>query len=379
MTQPVRSTAAEPRPRAGAPTVAIVGAGVAGLACAQQLVARGVSVTVFEKSRGVGGRAATRRAAIGDGTLRFDHGAQYFTVRDAAFASEVRRLEEDGSAARWRGRIVVLDRGAVQDAGAPRVGPERWVALPGMSALGGALARGLDVRLGARATTLHADAAGWRVELEGGDSLGPFDAVAAAMPAPQAAALLAPAAPALARSAGGAVMTPCWSVMLGAARGLELPFDGAFVGGRAPAAAAAAPGSGAGGAAAGPGARSPLSWVARDSSKPGRAAVPGGVESWVLHATPEWSAAHLALAHDEVADRLVRAFAAEAGLAPIVPRYAAAHRWRFATPAAGLDEACLFDAAARVGACGDWCGGPRVEGAFLSGRALAAELLAALG
>ena len=61
------------------PTVAIVAAGMSGLACARTLTDQGYAVTVFEKSRGVGGRMATRRTQH---DITFDHGAQYFTTRD---------------------------------------------------------------------------------------------------------------------------------------------------------------------------------------------------------------------------------------------------------------------------------------------------------
>ena len=55
------------------PSVAIIGAGMSGLAAARVLSDAGYAVTIFEKSRGVGGRAATRRRA----GFIYDHGAQY--------------------------------------------------------------------------------------------------------------------------------------------------------------------------------------------------------------------------------------------------------------------------------------------------------------
>lgn len=65
------------------PRFAVVGAGLSGLMCARTLQDHGLDVTVFEKSRGLGGRMANRRA---EPNLRFDHGAQYFTARDHNFA-----------------------------------------------------------------------------------------------------------------------------------------------------------------------------------------------------------------------------------------------------------------------------------------------------
>jgi predicted NAD/FAD-dependent oxidoreductase len=75
---------------------------------------------------------------------------------------------------------------------------------------------------------------------------------------------------------------------------------------------------------------------------------------------------------------LITAFSEAVGR-PLPPTLTAAtHRWRYALPDPPLDTPCLFDAEARLGAGGDWCGGPRVEGAFLSGRALAERVLALL-
>jgi predicted NAD/FAD-dependent oxidoreductase len=59
----------------------------------------------------------------------------------------------------------------------------------------------------------------------------------------------------------------------------------------------------------------------------------------------------------------------------MTPIHLDAHRWRFALPLEPLPDPCLFDAGRRLAACGDWCGGPRIEGGFLSGRAAADQML----
>lgn len=339
--------------------VVVVGAGMSGLACACVLERRGHRVRVFDKARGPGGRMSTRRAA----TWRFDHGAQYFTVRDPRFRRQVDAWCRGGIVARWDGTIAVLgDRAArPRDAGGPGDDsshggsrgepstrpPERFVGVPSMSAVCRDLAAGLELALETRIAGLERVGGRWRLAADGSGDLGDCDAVVVSAPPPQAAELLVDAAPAMSARASGVEMTPCWAVMAGFAEPLRTAFDAAFVHG------------------------SPLGWVARNASKPSR---PAG-EAWVLHATPEWSGRHLELDRQDAARRLLAAFRNATGIPGTTPIHLDAHLWRFALPGP-LAEPCLFDAELRLAACGDWCGGPRVEGAFLSGCAAADRLLA---
>ncbi|MCG8587547.1 MAG: FAD-dependent oxidoreductase, partial [Pirellulales bacterium] len=97
--------------KASEETVAIIGAGISGLICARRLVDHGFSVTIFEKSRGTGGRMAVRRF---DGGVGIDHGAQYFTARDPVFQRQVTVWIDAGCAAQWNGRVVSLEGGRVE-------------------------------------------------------------------------------------------------------------------------------------------------------------------------------------------------------------------------------------------------------------------------
>ena len=108
---------------------AIIGAGIAGITCARTLVQAGHQVTVFEKSRGVGGRMSTRSTPFGS----FDHGTQYFTVRDARFTQAIETAP--GVCKPWSANAVrVLDAmGRVVEAALPHR-ESQWVAKPGMNA-----------------------------------------------------------------------------------------------------------------------------------------------------------------------------------------------------------------------------------------------------
>ncbi|HEU4536191.1 MAG TPA: FAD-dependent oxidoreductase [Polyangiaceae bacterium] len=355
-----------------APTfrVAVVGGGLAGLACAHALAGRGLAVALFDKGRAAGGRLAAR-ATPGQ---TFDLGAQYFTVRDEHFARRARLWRTAGACAPWAGRIVALDGAG----GPPRpVEPiERWVGTPDMGALARLLARGLPVRSGHRVERLTRHAGGLALRgtvapagvglgpappgAAGDEDFGTFDGVALCLPPAQAVALLEGVSPRLAGRAAAVEFDPCLALAFAAGEADEaalraLGFDGAFVGRE--------------GAPSG----SPLSWVARDSSKPRR---PPG-ERWVLHASAAWSRARFDLPEAETTDAMLAAFAATFGLAPPRPAFTRLRRWAFARAPRPLDVGALFDDDARVGLGGDWASGGRVEGAFLSGVALAERLLGA--
>ena len=343
--------------------VAVVGAGIAGLSCARRLADAGVPVTVVDRGRGPAGRAATRRVEVAPGEVaRFDHGAQYFTVRDPRFRAAVEGWIRAGAAAPWGGRV-----GSLPDAGGgPGRRSGRWVGTPGMSALGRHVAGGLDVEWGVRVEALlpsraGGDGPGWTLTTAAGDERGPFRELVLALPAPRAASLLSGvdgggegadagggAVAALAGVASAHRTRPCWAAMAAFGERLPVPLDGAFV--RAGA----------------------LDWAARNSSKPGRAAWP---ETWVLHASPGWSAERLDGAPEAVAGELLDAFFRVAELRPRDPLHLAGHRWRHARSAEPREDGVLAADGAGLLLAGDWLAGDRIEGAWVSGVAAADRLL----
>ncbi|MCA9116537.1 MAG: FAD-dependent oxidoreductase [Planctomycetaceae bacterium] len=321
----------------GDQTVAVVGAGIGGLSCARQLRAAGFHVRVFDKGRGTGGRVSVRRTKSG---ASFDHGAQYFTVRDAAMAQQVERWLAAGVVAPWGCRIGSLNSGHWTPTKSETI---RYVGVPGMTAITKLLAVDMDLELQSRVTTVAREGKGWLLSFEDGKDRGVYDVLILNAPAPQSAGLLE-AFPSFAQRIRPAKFASCWAVMLALEAPLDVPWDAAFVN------------------------DSSLSWIARNSSKPGRPAQP---DCWVLHASPDWSMAHLEDSPDAVTARLLASFWQAVGMPPRQPAFVAAHRWRYAVPEKTLETRCLFDEELRLGVCGDWCGGPRVEGAYLSGLSLA--------
>lgn len=321
--------------------VAIVGAGIAGLAAAGELEARGARPTLFDRGRRPGGRCATR----GSGERAFDHGAQHFSAREPAFRKQVAALEGAQVLARWTGAVVECDArtGAVRPRAA-RV--PRYVGTPDMAALPRALTAGLTVHAATRVTRLRQNACGWALFDADGNPLGDYDAVLLALPPEQARPLI-PSRSRLAPFVDARRSLACWALMATFEIPLGSNFDAAHVHGGA------------------------LAWAARDSAKPGRASG----ERWVVHATPAWSAARLDMPAESAADALLEALFKELHLPPRLPVTLDAHRWALAAPANPARCGSLWDAELSLGVCGDWCVAPRIEGAWLSGIHAARQLL----
>lgn len=322
--------------------IGVIGAGIAGLACAQRLAARGAKVTVFERNRRPGGRAGSHPAPIG----RFDHGAQYFTVQGPLFDNTVAQWRQARVVERWTGRIVELSGETLQD---KTDSVARYIGTDGMLSVARHLARDLDLRLDVRVDQLARRGASWTVIDELGRSPAPggFDAIVVAMPAPAAAQLFAEA-PQLARRAATVSYEPCWTAMLATDVASGFDFAGAFVNDT-----------------------EALVWATRDSAKPQSS--PVGLERWVLHASARWTRLHLNMQGEDAASLVAQAFAERFNFS-FRPAYLAGHCWLHAQVSHPLGEPFIWDPAARIGAAGDWCIGARIEDAFVSGDALGAAI-----
>tara|TARA_B100001250_G_scaffold72508_3_gene59001 strand:- start:2182 stop:3174 length:993 start_codon:yes stop_codon:yes gene_type:complete len=316
--------------------IGIIGAGLSALTAAHDLQKNGHQVELLEKSHHPGGRMATRNT----GECTFDHGAQYFTARGDAFKREVKSWKRQGFVKEWNGRIGEIRNNTFQQSETPL---QRYVGVPSMRAISCQLEKKLCIHYENPVTSAYYRNSEWH--LSGRNTEFTCDTLIISTP-PQQALTFLPSKAKLTEIVKKVKLEPCWSVMITFPRSLDISFDAAFIN------------------------KGPISWIARNSSKPKR----NDVESWVLHATSEWSLDFFDQSGEVVTEVLLDCFQTIAGQKRITPNFTAAHRWRYSTCKSPLNCGSLWDTHLKIGLCGDWCDSLRVEGAFMSGRNLANKI-----
>ncbi|MDG1286312.1 MAG: FAD-dependent oxidoreductase [Rickettsiales bacterium] len=320
--------------------IAIIGAGFSGLVLAKELSAF-ADVTVFEKARGVSGRMSTRYAD----TYQFDHGAQFFTAKTAAFQEFLQPLISQGVVAHWTPRFVEIDRNVI-------TGERQWdenyphyVGMPKMNQIAKHLAEGLTINLQTPVATIEKKADEWCLKDDAGGAQGCFDWVISTAPPVQSTALL-PEIFTHHTALQKTRMSGCFSLMLGFAEPLPLSWDAALV------------------------MHADISWISVNSSKPGR---PAGY-SLLINSTNDWAEKHLDDDRAEVQDYLCSAVSKVIGHDVSQADHIALHGWRYANIGKQDGEPSLLDAENQLAACGDWCIQGRVEAGFTSAMHLADKL-----
>jgi renalase len=358
----VRTPQLNPTPQSD---VLVVGAGLAGLAAARDLANLGYSVQLVDKSRGVSGRAATRRLELPSGEagshaasiVHVDHGAQYFTVRSERLRALVPGLVRAGVIKEWtRGFPLLSSRGFV-----PRpAGHPRYACPQGMASLGRAFLEGeaqpanigeakLSLEANQTITGIWPSRYGFSAVSETGRTFHGRTLVLN-MPAPQALALVRPHFQATTVAAlENVVYAPCWAAIIPLDTYPDVPWVGVEI------------------------EDSLLSWAALDHTR--RAA--GAAPVLVLHASGPWSRAHLEDRPEAVLAWMLQAARGLLGEWVLHNHHAIAHRWRYAQPVIQHPEPYISEGPLVL--CGDWCAQGRVEGAIESGWAAAGYLKRALG
>ncbi len=328
--------------------VLVVGAGLGGLAAARDLMRAGLRVRVLEKSKGVSGRAATKRLDVDGQGVRADHGAQFFTVRGERLSAMLGMLLETGISREWTRGFPRWTPDGLEER---PLGHPRYVCPDGMSTLGKVFAKGwepgdtpLEVETQALVAAIEPTSNGWSAVLENGRVQHGRSLILNA-PAPQAVSLLRNSlTPAELEPLEAVRYDPCWAVVIALK---EMPPVGWF-----------------GLEMAHP----VLGWAAMDHTR----RESGSPPVLVLHANGAWSRDHLELSSDAALEMITAAAVDALGGWVAQSRAAIAHRWRYAQPTVLYPH--VFVAHDNLVLCGDWCGTPRVEGALESGWASAAYL-----
>ncbi len=314
--------------------VAIIGAGVAGLSAASELQRLGATVQLFEKSRGTGGRLASKRLDWG----QLDTGAQYITAQSGGFHARVKQWQAAGVAERWAFTPYRVEVGALQPSPDDTV---RYVGTPRMTSIARYMADGLEIAFQTRIEQLDFDAGKWTLFATGGDKYEGFDWVVTSMPAEQCSVLLDTSSD-LVREVPDDLHDPCWALALATNGAVAPDIQGIF-------------------------GDATVSWVSRLSAMPGRQPPAGCDDLWMLHFAAQWSLEH---ADDSAADICA------AGLAWMRHRLETelvvvrnfSHFWRYAQFDATSSAALPYfvDSLRRLAVIGAWCCGGRVEGAYQS-------------
>lgn len=317
--------------------LAIIGAGLSGAILAQRLRAAGHAVVIFEKSRGPGGRMATRRT---DGFV-FDHGAPWFTVREPAFRDFLAPWIASGTVADWTGRFVHLAEGTAT----PADSEPHTIACPAMNALARVLVGGADLRTGVHVAPVRAP---HLLHDSEGNALGRFDWIISTAPGPQTATVFADIAP---LSLAPDHMSGGFTAMFGFHERHDPGWDAAHLDDTV------------------------IASVIVNSAKPGRS----GGTAFVVYAQSAWAEARITQEPTAIRPQLALAFTRLTGIDAGKAEYSTAHRWRYAHANGGFADGFALCPEAGLAACGDWCGGGGVEAAFTSASALADELLTSTG
>jgi len=312
--------------------IAIIGAGLSGLSAAH-LLKDFADITLFEKARGVSGRMSTRRA----GPYFFDHGAQYFTARTKPFQDFIQPLLDQGIIERWNARYVKFKGNQIIE----RINwidkEQRYVGVPGMNQVCKFLAKELNIYMNTRIVSLNHQGA-WQLIDEQGQQYSGFDWVICTAPSPQAAELL-PEFFKYHADLKAIKMSSCFSLMLGFEQSFPTEFEAAHV------------------------TDSDLSWIALNGHKPKRP----DLFTLMVHSSEEYAEAHIDDDRDQVMQYLIAETSRTIECDASTADYKTIHGWRYANNEYKKQKSPPFiDQDLKLAACGDWCLGGLVEGAFTS-------------
>ena len=321
--------------------IAIIGAGISAITIAQNLK-NITNVTLFEKSRGVGGRMALRRS----GPYEFDHGAQFFTAKSEDFKNFIAPLIKENVIKQWNARFAEFKNNKLLRKTIWNSEYPHYVGVPGMNSICKYLSLELDIKLNTKVNKIVKNTNNrWELFDEKLKNLGEFDWVISTAPAIQSAEILSKNFK-YHTDLLGRKMLGCFSLMLGFKKALPLSWDAALI------------------------RDADISWVSINSSKPNR------TESFamLIHSTNVWAEKHLSDNYQDVALFLNKETSRIIGYDTSKADHIDLHAWRYANIGKQNTSNLLIDYENRLATCGDWVTQGRVECAFEAGILMAKEI-----
>ncbi|GAB3032594.1 NAD(P)/FAD-dependent oxidoreductase [Bowmanella dokdonensis] len=298
---------------------AIVGAGMSGCLLCSYLTAAGHQVTVFEKSRGPGGRSSTKRTDWGS----FDPGASFLRTADPDLLEQLQPLEALGIVRPWS--VTPYDK--TDYFSAQQTHDQFFVFTPGMNAACRFWLQGASLLNSIQITHMQEMPKGWMLWDQQQRKFGLFDYVVVTAPWPQTRHLLSEHLPDIADTRETDWL-PCWSVAMQLARPVTdaMPVIYAH--------------------------QQLLQLAVLDSAKPDRQAKR---QIWVVQFSHPESARLQYTAKDEVARRAASALGELLELPPLQVSHSYQHYWRFArlSPLGHL-PGLIHDPERRLMGLGDW-------------------------
>jgi renalase len=317
------------------PSIAIIGAGMTGLTCAQILNKNHFHCTVYDKSRGLGGRMATRRI---DQTTSFDHGAQYITATNPDFQRYLSIAQKNNSAHNWKPRILPPKTIVSSD----------WVVgAPQMNSLFSNIITDKSIQLSSKVSSVRRNGKRWLVRINECETQIEYDIVILAIPAPQAALILEPTE-GVSSQLKKIKMNPCWTLMLAFDAQIETGFD-----------VWQQPSK-------------DISWIAHNGTKLMR---PNEKCCWVIHSSALWAQQKLGISKTLAVDELCNILPKSISKHINSNTFMQSHLWRFAFSSTILKKAYCSTKDYSLLAGGDWALGKKVEHAFVSGSRMANTII----
>ena len=321
-------------------SIAIIGAGLSGLTVFHKLK-NAADITIFEKSTKVGGRISARV----NGNFEFDHGAQFFTAKDKNFRSFLEPFIEREVVKQWNARFAEINGSQIEFQS--KWGSEfpHYIGAPAMNSFLDSLSHNARIIFEKKVEgiKLHDDL--WELYDNDHNSLGCYDWVISAVPAPQTNEIF-PRDFNFWDILSKIKMSSCFSLMVGFREPIELGFDAAIVN------------------------NSDISWISLNSSKPDRMGNP----SVLVHSSNKWADKNIDIEPEKASHHLLDTLSNTIDLPFDNLAFKDLKFWRYANVSKQNNNQIFLDVANRLGACGDWCIKGRVEAAFQSGEIIAKEL-----